>query len=60
MEVFNVKKFYNEENLSSMKLNDEISMDFIYENLKNVSSLEQKSIKILNKKKTNLIYILKI
>jgi len=50
MEVFNVKKFYNEENLSSMKLNDEISMDFIYENLKNVSSLEQKGIKILNKK----------
>ena len=50
MDEFNLKKFYNEESLSSMKLNDKISMSFVFQNLKDIDALEKEGIKIVNHK----------
>ena len=52
MENFDIKEFYNNENLSLMKIDQNISMKFIYDNLKDEHySFDKIGIKIIKKKK---------
>ena len=51
METFDLVKFYNNEKLSSMMIDQNISMEYIYTNLKNEKPLlEEQGIKIIKKK----------
>ena len=51
METFDLVKFYNNEKLSSMMIDQNISMEYIYTNLKNEKHLlEEQGIKIIKKK----------
>ena len=57
-ELFDLDKFYEEDDLSSMKLSDKISMSLIYDKIKKGDfSLDDENIKII--KTSELIYSIK-